>query len=355
MDVIKELQIHSFAFIFGGYRVATKIPKWLLGRSVENYLRESPPDCLIDPRLGRHLHVKINDCKFHYVENGSRKNTMVLCLHDFTDFWYGWRSQLKGLAESFWVVALDLKGFGDSEKPYLARHYKDEQVLEEIRKFIEVINGSDKKIVIIGHGLGGQIGWKFVEKYPELVLKFISISTPHPRVWLSHVMRSWTSVIQNRWLYECRLPFLPEREMVSNDLEVFDKRFKKWNSTLDLANYSNFDKEAYKYTFSRPIDWQGCINYYRNLPLGHTTDLEGASPISVECLFIVGNLDAEVSLDLVSKSAYYVDRFALQIIPGAGHSPHQEYPQIVNRHITRFIKDEMSYMTKWSAMLKLVS
>ena len=92
---------------------------------------------------------------------------MVLCLHDFTDFWYGWRSQLKGLAESFWVVALDLKGFGDSEKPYLARHYKDEQVLEELRKFIEVINGSDKKIVIIGR-MRTDFMYNFINSEPKI-------------------------------------------------------------------------------------------------------------------------------------------------------------------------------------------
>ncbi len=31
-----------------------------------------------------------------------------------------------------WVVALDLKGFGDSEKPFLASNYKDELILEVI-------------------------------------------------------------------------------------------------------------------------------------------------------------------------------------------------------------------------------
>ena len=121
---------------------------------------------------------------------------MVLCLHDFTDFWYGWRNQLRHLSQSFRVVALDLKGFGDSEKPFMSRNYKDEVILTEIRKFVEVVQESERKIILIGHGLGGYLGWKFIEKYPELVKKFISISAPHPRVWLSHVMRSWSSVIQ---------------------------------------------------------------------------------------------------------------------------------------------------------------
>merc|ERR1712032_1701938 len=213
MEVVKEMKIQSYAVLFGGFRMASKIPKWVLGKSVEKMIRESPLECLVDPELGRHLYIKINDCKYHYVENG----------------------------------------FGDSEKPYLSRNYSDDVIIEEIKKFVDIIHERKKKIVVLGHGLGGQIGWKLVEKYPEMVSKFVSISTPHPKIWLSHLTRSWTSMIQNRWLYECRLPFLPELRMVDNDLEVFDKRFKKWNSTVDLANYSNFDKEAYKYTFSRTV------------------------------------------------------------------------------------------------------
>ena len=34
--------------------------QWVLGKSVEKLMRESPPECLLDPQLGRHLHVKIN-------------------------------------------------------------------------------------------------------------------------------------------------------------------------------------------------------------------------------------------------------------------------------------------------------
>ena len=77
-----------------------------------------------------------------------------------------------------------MKGFGDSEKPFLARNYKDEVILEELKKFIDVVQEREDKIVLIGHGLGGQIAWKFASKYPEMIQKFISISTPHPSVWL---------------------------------------------------------------------------------------------------------------------------------------------------------------------------
>ena len=78
---------------------------------------------------------------------------MILCLHDFGDFWYGWRNQLRNLSHSNWVVALDMKGFGDSEKPFLASKYKDEVIIEELKQLIDVLQENDKKIVLIGHGL----------------------------------------------------------------------------------------------------------------------------------------------------------------------------------------------------------
>merc|ERR1711892_1614205 len=47
-----------------------------------------------------------------------------------------------------------------------------------------------------------------------------------------------------------------------------------------------------------------------------------------------------VGMDLISQSAEYVDRFATQIVNGAGHNPHQEQPDFVNKLIARFIKGE---------------
>ena len=55
------------------------------------------------------------------------------------------------------------------------------------------------------------------------------------------------------------------------------------------------------------MDWQGPINYYRNLPLA-SVGAGGARECPVEALLVVGNLDPEVSLDLVSQSAQFVRR-----------------------------------------------
>ena len=142
---------------------------------------------------------------------------MILLLHDFSDFWYGWRFQLSELCKSNYVIAIDLKGFGDSDKPSSAREYKGDIVVEEIKILINALKqNGDNKVVLIGHGIGAYIGWHLVEKYPLIVEKFVSISMPHPCVWTYQKTITWRSIFKNSFLFFCRLPFLPEIDMLTN-------------------------------------------------------------------------------------------------------------------------------------------
>jgi pimeloyl-ACP methyl ester carboxylesterase len=62
-----------------------------------------------------HRHVQAAGLRFHLVEGGS--GPVVALLAGFPQSWYAWRRVLPLLAERFTVVAIDLPGQGDSEKP----------------------------------------------------------------------------------------------------------------------------------------------------------------------------------------------------------------------------------------------
>src|SRR5690242_2988621 len=57
-----------------------------------------------------------DDVRLHYVEAGD--GPLVVLLHGFPEFWYGWRRQIAPLASAgFRVVAPDLRGYNLSSKP----------------------------------------------------------------------------------------------------------------------------------------------------------------------------------------------------------------------------------------------
>ena len=54
--------------------------------------------------------------QLHYVEAGD--GPLVVLLHGFPEFWYGWRLQIKALAAAgFRVVAPDMRGYNLSSRP----------------------------------------------------------------------------------------------------------------------------------------------------------------------------------------------------------------------------------------------
>lgn len=79
------------------------------------------------------------------------------------------------------VVALDLKGFGDSDKPTNRRSYRIETLLDELKQFILALGV--KNCSLIGHDLGALLGWYMVALNEEFIHKFVAISSPHPNFY----------------------------------------------------------------------------------------------------------------------------------------------------------------------------
>ena len=55
--------------------------------------------------------------RLHYVSNGDRSKPLMLFLHGYPEVWYSWRYQLPVFAKNYFTVALDMRGYGDSDKP----------------------------------------------------------------------------------------------------------------------------------------------------------------------------------------------------------------------------------------------
>src|SRR3546814_5350041 len=62
-----------------------------------------------------HRYADLPDLQMHYVRHGT--SMPLVLLHGWPEFWYTWRKNIPVLAETFDVVAPDLRGFGDTEKP----------------------------------------------------------------------------------------------------------------------------------------------------------------------------------------------------------------------------------------------
>src|SRR5215211_7613215 len=101
-----------------------------------------------------HREVSANGIRLHVVECGD--GPLVLLLHGFPEFWWSWRHQLIGLADAgFRAVAVDLRGYGDSDKP--PRGYDGWTLAGDIAGLIRSLGERDAAVV--GHDWGGLLAW----------------------------------------------------------------------------------------------------------------------------------------------------------------------------------------------------
>jgi pimeloyl-ACP methyl ester carboxylesterase len=76
-------------------------------------------------------YAEVGDQRLHYVEAG--EGPLVVLLHGFPEFWYGWRQQIQPLAAAgFRVVAPDMRGYNLSSKPDGVHAYDIDQLTADI-------------------------------------------------------------------------------------------------------------------------------------------------------------------------------------------------------------------------------
>ena len=118
----------------------------------------------------RDEYVIAGDLTFHYVQWGEN-GTPLLCVHGITGNAFSFQALADDLSKDSRVIAYDLRGRGDSDKPEsgygIATHAED---LSELIGALEL-----NRPVIIGHSLGAMIGVYFAAHYPQKLSKLVLI------------------------------------------------------------------------------------------------------------------------------------------------------------------------------------
>src|SRR3954447_16918128 len=154
--------------------------------------------------------AEVGDVKLHYVEAGD--GPLVVLLHGFPEFWYGWRLQIAPLAAAgFRVVAPDLRGYNLSSKPAGVAAYSAEKLAADVRGLIQE-RGAETALVV-GHDWGGTAAWTLAMNHPEVVDRLAILDAAHPRK-LNEGLRHPSQLRRSWYFFYFQLPGgVPERHV----------------------------------------------------------------------------------------------------------------------------------------------
>jgi pimeloyl-ACP methyl ester carboxylesterase len=282
----------------------------------------------------QHQFIETNGIRLHYVIQGS--GPLLLLLHGFPEFWYTWRHQIPVFAEHFTVVAVDLRGYNDSDKPPDVRDYTLNELTKDVTGVVTGL-GYDQ-CVLVGHDWGGAIAWNVAYEHPDLIEKLIILNCPHPRRFVEG-LRNPMQWLRSAYIGFFQLPFLPELLLQANDYQFIDNAFD--NMAVNRSAISETDVQAFKTAIARTGALQAGLNYYRNL-LSPGLFQQEWPVLEVPTLMIWGEDDPAFETALAEGTENYVRDFHLRYISQCGHWVPQEFPTLVNQYMAEFLHLDMS-------------
>jgi len=282
----------------------------------------------IDAASGlREGYAEVGDVRLHYVEAGD--GPMVVLLHGFPEFWYGWRRQIAPLVQAgFRVVAPDLRGYNLSSKPEGFRDYTADKPAADVRGLIRELGA--ESAMVVGHDWGGTVAWTLAMNHPEVVDRLVVLNAAHPRK-LNEGLRNPRQLLRSWYFFFFQFPGLPEHHARARGWRFF-KRFLR----DARPRYTADEVDGYVDAWSQPGAEKAMIDYYRAaVRLGSKQEVR---PISAPTLVIWGQRDRYLGPKLAEPhhgDVPYLDR--VERLPDASHWVHHDEAERVNELLVDFL------------------
>ena len=278
--------------------------------------------------MWQHEYMVSNGIRLHYVTQG--EGPLMLMLHGFPEFWYSWRHQIPEFASYYKVVALDLRGYNDSDKPQEQSAYVMSEFIKDVLGVIQGLGYN--RCVLVGHDWGGAIAWCFAYAHPEMVERLIVMNIPHPAK-LAQGLRTLQQLRRSWYVFFFQLPVLPELVLQAFDYEAIGNAFT--GMAIDKSAFTPADIEAYKDAAAKRGALTAMVNYYRNAFWSFGQQNWGL--LDVPTLMIWGEEDAALGKELTYGMQEFVRDFQIRYIPNCSHWVQQEKPELVNQYMGEFL------------------
>jgi haloalkane dehalogenase len=202
------------------------------------------PDFPYAPR-----YVDLSGVRVHHIDEGPRDAPVVLLLHGEPTWAFLWRRVIAGLVRArLRVVAIDLVGFGRSDKPARREDHTYARHVAWTRGAIEAIGLRD--VTLVGHDWGGLIGLRLVAEHGHLFSRVVATNTglPTGEVPMPAAFAAWQQASQRvpellagRVVQGGALTSLPDEVIAAYDAPFPDEPYKAGPRQMPLLVPTAFD------------------------------------------------------------------------------------------------------------------
>jgi pimeloyl-ACP methyl ester carboxylesterase len=275
---------------------------------------------------------------------GDPANPPIIFLHGFPESHRTWTHQMAGLADRFWCIAPDQRGYARSSKPPEISDYRVPKLVADAFALADALGIA--RFTLATHDWGGAIGWAAALTRPERIERLIIANAPHPYIYQKTIIEDLDQRQAAQYIRVFRGDEL-ERRIAENGLEwFFEHSFMRH---LEASAVSAEERAAYLDEWSQPGALTAMFNWYRASPTDvpamdaviETTDfLQKPFPkLMVPSLIVWGMKDPALLPCQLEGIEQYVPDVTVVRIPEAGHFSPWEAPEEVTNAMRDWLSD----------------
>ena len=278
-------------------------------------------------RQHRVQYVTIHGYRRAFVRTG--KGPALLLLHGLGRDHTTWLPVIDALARRYTVIAPDLLGHGESDKP--RADYSVGGFANGMRDLLTVL-GIDK-VTVVGHSFGGGVAMQFAYQFPERTERMVLVGSGGLGPEVSAAVRAITTTGFYQVMGLLTLPGV--RQVGSAGLRALSrtgvKEFRDFDEVASI--YESFRdpaaRAAIRHVVRAVVDWQGQI-----VTMADRAYLTEAMPMCV----IWGEDDRVIPVSHADRAAVLAPAARVELIPNAGHFPHKDHPERFVKLLNDFVR-----------------
>jgi pimeloyl-ACP methyl ester carboxylesterase len=278
-----------------------------------------------------HLTLRANGAAFHVARLGTGRP--LLLLHGWPEFWLTWEPVMNRLADRYTLLAPDLRGFGDSDKPEGAQG-PDQHAIDMVALMDAL---GLEKAGIVGHDVGGAAMQPLARQAPHRIAGLFFFDFVYPGIGPRMAEPDRLNEIWYQSFNQMEMaPALigATRESCRTYIGHF---LKHWAHRKDA-----FDDvlEAFIDNFLKPGNLAGGFAHYRAAHAGRVKMMKGEAlrlpPIDVPTCVRWAERDPLFPFSWTDRLGETFTKLDLALLPGVGHFPHKEDPDRAATQIAAF-------------------
>jgi pimeloyl-ACP methyl ester carboxylesterase len=277
--------------------------------------------------------IATNGIELNVAQAGPAHGPLLLLLHGFPEFWYGWQKHLPALAAAgFRVWAPDQRGYHTSDKPRQVRNYTLDELGADVVGLIDA--AGCERAIIVGHDWGAAVAWWVAHSCPERLDKLVIINVPHPLVLRRLLFTSPRQLLRSWYMFFMQLPALPEWAVGRNNWQGMVDGLK---ATSLPGTFTDADFDEYRRAWSQPGAFTAMLNWYRAM-FRYGARRPKHERIATPTLILWGKQDRFIGSEGAELSLAMCDQGELVMFDENTHWLQHERPAEICQRIVDFCK-----------------